>query len=200
MFGLLGFGSIAVWFALSLWVAWRAARLVKQIWLKALVFLALGPLLFVAPVADELIGNYQFKRYCKEADEVKIYGTIPVGEDFYTADGKWKPADPKRPLEESNRLQAVLHSIVRWDLGSSYGTQVPAVIPIHYYETKMYEIRTGRLLAEFRIYSSGGGGWLSRSVFERPALMAAQCRPRLVREGYIEQSILPFNGNVGGAK
>ena len=199
MFGLLGFGSIAVWFALSLWIAWRAARLVKQVWLKALVFVALGPLLFVAPVADELIGKYQFKRYCKEAEEVKIYGTIPVGQEFYTAGGKGKIADTRRPTEERNRLQAALNSMVRSDFLSGVNVEVPAVIPIHYRDEKIYEIKTGELLVEFRIYGSRGG-WLSRTVSERAMLMPAQCLPRLLREGYIEQSILPFNGNVGGAK
>lgn len=195
MFGILGFGSIAAWFALSLWVAWRIAKRVKPIGLKALMVAAIAPAFFVAPVADELIGQYQFKRYCKKAEEVKIYGTIPVGEEFYTADGKWKLANGRLPINESNHIEAVKKSIIRWDLGTPFGTQVPAMIPIQYWDRKIYEVKTGRLLAEFRQYASRGG-WLSRSVFERAALMPAQCFP----QGYIEPLILPFNGNVGGAK
>ena len=175
MFGLLGFGSIAIWLALSVWVSWRVAKLVKPIWFKAIVILAMTPLLFVAPVADELIGDYQFKRYCKEAEEVKIYGTIPVGEEFYTADGKWKLADISLAFEERNRIQGILESVIRWDRGSPFPTQVPALIPINFHETKIYEVKTGRLLAEYRNYGSGGGGWLSQRLFKRPALMPAQC-------------------------
>ena len=175
MFGLLGFGSIAIWLALSVWVSWRVAKLVKPIWFKAIVILAMTPLLFVAPVADELIGDYQFKRYCKEAEEVKIYGTIPVGEEFYTADGKWKLADISLAFEERNRIQGILESVIRWDRGSPFPTQVPALIPINFHETKIYEVKAGRLLAEYRNYGSGGGGWLSQRLFKRPALMPAQC-------------------------
>ncbi len=201
MLGLWVFGSIAVWLALSLWIAWRAARIVKQVWLKALVFLALGPLLFVTPVADELIGKYQFERYCKEAEEVKIYGTIPVGEDFYTADGKWKLGNGSLPIDERNRIQAKLKSIVRWDLGNGVGVEVPGMIPIHYRDTRIYEVRTGKFLAEFRIYGTRGG-WLSRFFFERAGFffVKPQCLPLLFREGDVNQSILPFNGNVGSAK
>jgi len=198
MFGVLGFGSIGIWLALSAWVAWCAGRLVKPIWLKVIVIVMLGPLLFVAPVGDELISKFQFERYCKEAEEVKIYGTIPVGEDFYTADGKWKLADTSLPMEERNRIQAELNSIIRWEIGKDAG--VPAVIPIHYHETKVFEVKAGRLLSTHRIYGTRGG-LISRSVFERASFFVKpQCLPRLLREGYIEQAILPFNGSVGGAK
>lgn len=193
-------GGIGIWLALSACVAWGVARLVKPIWRKALVMVSVGPLLFFAPVADELIGSYQFERYCKEAEEVKIYGTIPVGEDFYTADGKWKLSNGLLPIAESNRIQAALNAIIRADDGIRIGIEVPAVIPIRYGETKLYETKTGRLLAEFRIHRTRGG-LISRSVFERAGFFVKpQCLPRLLREGYIEQAILPFNGNVGGAK
>ncbi len=199
MIGVLGFASIAVWFALSLWIAWRAARLVKQAWRKALVILAVAPLLFVAPVTDELIGKYQYERYCKEAEEVKIYGTIPVGEEFYTADGKWKMTNMSRRLEERNRLADIRKSLIRWDDGTGFGTEVSAAIPIQYWETRIYEVKTGRPLAGFRIYGSRGG-WLSRMFLERAALMPAQCFPRLLRDGRIEQVLLPYSKNAGGEK
>jgi hypothetical protein len=201
MFGTLILGGIGIWLAISTWVAWRAARLVKPIWLKALVIVALGPLLFFAPVGDELIGKRQFERYCKEAEEVKIYGTIPVGEAFYTADGKWKLANGLLPLDEFNRIVAIKNSIIRWDLGPSIRTEVPAAIPIQYWDSKIYEVKTGRLLAEFRMHATRGG-LISRIFFERAGFffVKPQCSPRLRREGYIEQAILPFNGNVGGGK
>lgn len=199
MIGLIAFTSVGLWLVLSLWVAWRAAKLVKPIWLKALVGVAIAPALFVAPVADELIGRRQFEHYCKEAEEMKIYGTIPVGEELYTSDGKWKLSDMSLSLDEQKRLADFKKSLIRWSLVNSVGVEVPAAISIRYRDTKAYEVKTGRLLAEFRIYSSRGG-WLSRTVSERAMFMPAQCLPRLLREGKEEQEILPFIRNVGGEK
>lgn len=64
MIGLIEFTTVGLWLALSLWVAWWAAKRFKPIWLNAAAGLAIGPLVFVAPVADELIGRYRFERYC----------------------------------------------------------------------------------------------------------------------------------------
>jgi hypothetical protein len=158
----------------------------------------LWALCFLAPVADELIGKFQYDRYCKESEGMEIYGTIPVGEGLYTEDGKWKLSNGSLPISESNRLQVILDSIVRWEVGKN--EEAPAVIPIFYHETKVYEVMTGRLLSVHRIYGTHGG-WLSRSFFERGGLFVRpQCLPPLVRESKVNQTILPFNGNVGGVK
>jgi hypothetical protein len=198
--GVFVLAGIGIWLALSAFVAWGIARHIKPIWRKALVMVCVGSLLLFAPVADELIGSYQFKRYCKEAEEVKIYGTIPVGEDFYTVDGKWKLANGLLPLDEFNRIVAIRNSIIRWDLGPSIGTEVPAAISIRYWDSKIYEVKTGRLLAEMRMHGTRGG-LISRMFFERAGLFVKpQCSPSLDRGIYVEQMVLPFNGNVGGAK
>ncbi len=205
MYGVLGFGSIAAWLVVSLWIALRAARLVKQAWLKALVILAVAPLLFVAPVADELIGKYQYERYCKKAEEVKIYGTVPVGQELYTVDGKWKPSDISLPLEERNQTRKLKDSIIRWEL-DGLGTEAPAAIPIRYRDTRIYEIKTGRLLAEYRSYNTRGG-FLSRIFFERAGVFVKpQCFPdtlhgsKMSRGTQLEETILPFNKIAGDTK
>ncbi len=191
---------IGSWAAFCIWVARRAVRLTTRPHFKVLIFVVLLPVLFVLPVADELIGKYQYERYCREAEEVKIYGTIPVGEDFYTADGKWKPSDMSLPLEERNRLQSLLSSILRWDLGSPFAESVPSTMPIQYQDTKIYEVKTGRLLADFRVYSTHGGR-LSRRLYERGGLFVEpQCLPPLLRSSEIDQKILPFNEKLGGQK
>ncbi|MBE0621092.1 MAG: hypothetical protein IH605_10900 [Burkholderiales bacterium] len=197
--GLFYLGGIGVWFALSVWAASRVAKWVKPGWAKPVLFLTVAPTLFVAPVADELIGKYQYKRYCEEAAQVKIYATIPVGEDLYTADGIWKLADMSIDFRESNRLQAVLNSTIRWDFGTPYGTLVSAVIPIQYWDRKVYDAKSGRLLAEFRQYASRGG-WLSRTVAEQAMIVPAQCLPPLVQASRLNQTLLPYKANAGGTK
>lgn len=196
MFGLLGFGSIAAWFVLSLWIAWRLAKLVTPIWFKALVVVALTPLLFVAPVGDEIIGKYQFERYCKEAEEVKIYGTILVREPFYTADGKRRRyGGSAPPIDEANRIEAAYQALVRHD--SKGPTRVAALIPIDLYETWIVNKGNGEVLAYYRRYATRGG-ILSR-YFETPAIVRAQCFPPSFY-AELEQKILPFDLHSKGEK
>ncbi len=209
MEGLLVLGGGAAWLALSAWIALRAARYSAKVagrpWLTDVVFVVLWALLFLAPVADELIGKFQYERYCKEAEEVKIYGTVPVGQELYTVDGKWKIPDMSLPLEERNQAIKIKDSIIRWEL-DGLGTEAPAAIPIRYRNTKIYDVKTGRLLAELKSYSTRGG-WLSRFLFERGGFFVEpQCYPdmlygsKMSRGTQLEETILPFNKNVGDTK
>lgn len=193
MFALLGFGSIAVWLAFSIWLGWFIAKRFKPVWLKALFFVAIVPLVFVAPVADELIGKYQFEQYCKDADDIKVYGTISVGIELYAPDGKWRLSEANLSIDDRRRLLELKNSLIRWVLSNPNGTKVPAIMPVWYRETRIEDVKTGKPLAEFRIYGTNGG-WLSRAVSEWPLLSPAQCMPRLLKEGREEQTVLPFDG------
>ena len=170
-----------VWIIASIWVASRIARLVKPSWLKPVGFVAIAGLLISLPAADEIIGGFQLKKYCESVDEITVYGTIPVGEELYTADGTWRTGST---LEERNRLSASYESLVRWEFGPR--RQVPAAIPIYETTTKIYDKKLGRLLAEFKQYSTRGG-WLHG---ENPLLIQPGCYP--AKLGEIRQMVLPF--------
>ncbi|MBE0622436.1 MAG: hypothetical protein IH605_17745 [Burkholderiales bacterium] len=197
--GVFFLAGTGIWFVLSVWAASRVAKWVKPGWSKPVLFLTVAPALFVAPVADELIGKYQYKRYCEEAAQVKIYATIPVGEELYTADGKWKLTDMSLDFRERNQIQALVDSIIRSDSGTAYSAFVPALIPIKYWDRKIYDAKPGRLLTEFRQYASRGG-WLSRTVAEQALIVPAQCLPPLVAQSQLIQTLLPYKGNSGGTK
>ena len=170
-----------VWIIASIWVASRIARLVKPLWLKLVGFVAIAGLLISLPAADEIIGGFQLEKYCEGVDEIKIYGTIPVGEELYTENGTWRTGSTR---EERNRLSAIYESFVRWEIESP--RQVPGAIPIYETTTKLYDKKNGELLAEFRQYSTRGG-WLHG---ENPLLVKPQCSPTKLRE--IRQMVLPF--------
>lgn len=202
MIGLIAFGSIGLWLAASVWIAWRVARLPKRAWLRTLVFIAITPLFVVAPLADEIVGKYQFERYCENAKDVAIYGHIPVGEELYTSDGRWRiTAVSNMPQEERNRLNELVESIIRWDLGPTVPREVLATIPIHEYVTKLYDARDGHLLAEWRQFTNYGG-WLKQNFGVGGAtggfLLPQRCAPQVVRENQITQRILVFDRTKEG--
>jgi hypothetical protein len=72
MSGLFFFGVIAAWGAVAFLVAKRLTRLVQP----RLLGVGLGVLAFVLimvlPVADEIVGGYQFRALCKESAALKI--------------------------------------------------------------------------------------------------------------------------------
>lgn len=207
MIGLIAFGSIALWLAVSGWIAWRVSKLVKPRWVKVLLFLTLTPLLVFAPLADEIIGKYQFERYCKNAKEVKIYATIPVGEELYTPEGKWRLEGASTASHEEfvrlNKLNELVQSLVRWDHGPLFPKELSTAIPIQEYETRLFDAKTGRILAEFRSYSNRGG-WLKQNFGVGSAsggfLLPQGCAPELVRQSRLTQKLLPFDGAKGRDK
>ena len=201
MIGLIALGSIGLWLAASVWVAWRVARLTKRAWLRALIFVSIAPLLVAAPLADEIIGKYQFTRYCENAKEVKFYDQIPVGEELYTSDGRWRlSAVQDIPQEERNRLNQLVSSIIRWDQGPQVPPEVSAAIPIQEYVKTLYDARDGRLLAEWRQFTNYGG-WLKRNFGVGGAtggfLLPQRCAPTVVRQNQVSQQILVFRGIKG---
>lgn len=201
--------GLILWVAASGGIAWFVATLLtrrtKKPWLRPLLILVLMPIVFLAPLADEIIGKFQFDRLCEEAKEVKIHATHPVGEELYTPEGKWRRSHLETlrrsgqigdTREESNRLQKVYESLVRWDMGSPFPEEIPATIPIRKYHTRIYDTKDGRLLAEWNGYGTSGG-WVSRN-FETPFLVRSQCMPNIGQQ--LDEKILPYSKNSGDQK
>jgi len=191
MFEILALLVLLAWIVCSIWFAARIARVARYGALKALIFIVLASVFAVLPLVDEIIGKIQFDRLCKEAEEVKIYGTIPVGTDLYYSDGRWRlGGNIALPFEEFKQVRATYDSLVVWE--SAQVARESEAIPIAESETRIVNRKTIMLLASFRSYSTRGG-WLSRN-FEKPALVRDQCLPPTFRN--IDQRILPFKGSV----
>jgi len=183
---------LLAWVVFSIWLAARITRVVRLGVLKALTFLVLAPGLSALPLADEIIGKFQFDRLCEEAKDVKIFATKPVGEELYSSDGRWRLGSvPRLPFQEFNRTRAIYEAIVRSELTQ---TQVSGyAIPITLVETRIFDRETEQLLTSYRIFGTRGG-WLSRG-FEKPAIVRDQCLPQSF--GTVSQRILPFRKNEG---
>lgn len=86
--------GLMLWIAVSGILAWLAARVLaartSKLWVRWLLTMLVLPFVFIAPLADEIIGKFQFDRLCEEAKEVKIHATHPVGEELYMPDGTWR--------------------------------------------------------------------------------------------------------------
>jgi hypothetical protein len=180
--------GLLIWTLATFLVAWvlgsLLTRRVKARWLRRVVILGLLPLVFMAPLADEIVGKYQFDRLCEEAKDVKIHGAIAVGEELYTPDGKWRLDIP----DQTRDLKILVDSYFRWEHGGSPPDVVPSVaIPIYRHNVKIYEKTSNRLLAEWKMYSTSGG-WLSQQ-FETPALVRATCEPVIVQEGVYKRLV-----------
>lgn len=187
MFEILVLLVLLAWVVFSIWIAARVTRVVRRGALKALVFLVIAPVLSMLPLADEIIGKFQFDRLCEEAKDVKIVATIPVGEELYFPDGRWRlSSSPPLPLNESNHRQSIYESLVRHERIEL--EIIGIAMPISGRETRIFDRKTGQLLASYRIYSARGG-WISRS-FEKPTVVKDQCLPESF--GSLGQLILPY--------
>lgn len=189
MYSLIAVPLIIVWLWISIVIVRWIGKKIPYPRARIAVVLVLIPALFVSPLADEIIGKYQFDKLCKEAEEVKIYGTLPVGEELYTADGKWRRSHtvPLLSLEDSNKVSQKINSLLRYERNEIYG--ISAAIPISGSENRVFSRNTGQLLAVYRIFGTRGG-WLSRNL-EKPLVVRDQCLPKEHLE--IERRILPFN-------
>ena len=89
MGGLIFFAVIIGWFCFCVWLARKIARWIpiKSTITKALVSVAAFALIFPLPVIDEIIGNFQVDKLCREEAGVKIYGKLELGPEFFNADG-----------------------------------------------------------------------------------------------------------------
>jgi len=182
-------------------VAWLVAKVLTRRaakpWVRWAVSAVLAPIVFFLPLADEIVGHFQFERLCKRAKEVTIYGTIQVGDELYTPDGQWRLGLRGGGFEERQiegaRLRKIVDSYLRWDLGPSMSREIQAAIPIRRYETKIYDAKNGRLLAEWLHYGASGG-WLGRNFVPGGGnlIVRSQCMPEIVLRSEIDQAILRF--------
>lgn len=187
--------GILIWIAVVVLLARLATSRVKNAVVRAVLVTLAVPLSFVLALADEIVGKFQFDRLCAEAKEVKIHATHPVGEELYTPEGKWRVGDT---LEERNRISTIHESLLRWDSGTPTPEVVPGTIPIRRYHTKIYDRNDGRLLTEWYRYGTPGG-WLGRWI-GGPILVEKLCIPPDVKQGSIDQLLLPYTKKSGEKK
>ncbi|MBV9191812.1 MAG: hypothetical protein JOZ85_15095 [Betaproteobacteria bacterium] len=176
-------------------LAWFVGRrLAPEGWIRTTAIAGFAALLLVLPLSDEILGCFQMERLCEQAKEVQVHATIPVGEDLYTPQGKWRmtlaEGNPDEQFKNRFRASRVFDSYVRTE---NRALPTPAgAIDIRGREIRFYDAKDGRLLAEWRQFSTPGG-WLSRHL-DRPLIVHAQCAPREVLERTVGQRILPFAG------
>lgn len=188
MFGLIVLALIVGWLLASIALARWIARRIPREGVRFLVTLLLASSLFVLPFADEILGKFQFDRLCEEANEITIHGTIPVGEELYFSDGRWRRADREIPLAESNRIAGVIKKMLEYE--TTPYQSVEAAMPIATSEVRVKDRRRGDVLAVYREFITRGG-WISRSL-EKPLLSRNACAPEK-RGPALQQALLPFN-------
>jgi hypothetical protein len=191
-----GIGLI-IWCVIAIALAGALSRLIKSGWTRRITFLVLVPVVFLLPLIDELLGKFQYDKLCKDAEQVKISGTIPVREPFYTSEGRWRRSKtgPLLANDDTIQIEQAYEALVRYDnIGP---TRVSITIPIDMYEVRIVNRRSSDALASFRIYATRGG-WLSRQ-FETPTIVRAQCLPSAFGEK-LDQEILPFDQRLGDKK
>ena len=143
-------------------------------------------LLCTLGMADEIVGRFQFERLCAKATAITYGGSVPVGYELYSREGRWLLTLPKVNPELRRKATAAYQSLARWDL-----TQISRTsewIPIAQTDTRIHDKRNGILLASFTAYGTRGG-WVSRQL-EKPLLMRAECLPTELR--IVNTKIFPF--------
>ena len=96
MIGLMFFGAIALWGLIAIGVGLGLTKLVREDWrgFAALVFI---PLVFFAPVADEIIAYPQMKALCQSGGyelamtEKDAYGRTIYNASYKVPAGLWPP-------------------------------------------------------------------------------------------------------------
>jgi hypothetical protein len=180
--GVIGYLAFVVWFP------WWMAKRTRNAAVRAVVYVVSLVALLAAPWVDEIVGKFQFDRLCEEAKDVKVYATIPVGEVLYFADGRWRlSSSPPLSRDEFNRAQSIYESMVRFESNELSISSSP--MPIYGHETRIFNRKTGQLLALFQVYGTPGG-WISRS-FEKPTFVRDQCLPQSFSK--LGELILPFD-------
>lgn len=185
------------WIFLSGLIAYGIGRLVtfklKSRWWRWGVAVVLFPLIFMAPLADEIITKPQFDQLCEAAKVVKVYGSIPVGQELYTPDGKWRGRDTG---DDPFALNKIYESLLRWEsngapIASSNPIRVDGTaVPINRFDMKIFDRKTNKLLAEWTAFSPGGS-WLGRH-FEGNFLLPQRCTP-LEPNTKFDQQLLPYS-------
>lgn len=180
MGGLLMLFVIAVWASISVVAAFGVAKVVPgSDALKACAGIMVAAILFVAPVADDFIGQRQFENYCHFSEEVRILGTVSGGSELYTPDGSWRLAHySPAQADENTRLVRLADSLVRWDHGTAAPVQdFPVITKRH---TRIFDRNSDSLVAEWDTYGYAGG-FLRAGILQG----GGECFPRVMRQsGY----------------
>jgi hypothetical protein len=143
-------------------------------------------LLCALAMADEIVGKFQFDRLCAKAAAITYAGSVPVGYDFYSRDGRWLLTLPKAAPELRRKASAAYQALARWDITQSSRTS--EWIPIAQTDTRIVDKRNGVLLASFTAYGTRGG-FVSRHL-EKPLLVRGECLPTELR--IVNPKIFPF--------
>lgn len=187
MGGLILLVAIVGWTAACVMLLRRGGRHIRSNSARRAFYIGMFPTLFALPLADELIGAYQFEQYCKQAEDVTILGTIPVGEELYFPDGRWRRSSSGISLEEARRIDDLVKQLLLYESTPYQG--VPAVIAIARSEVRLKERKTGRTLATYAEYITRGG-WISQNL-EKPLVLRDACAPE-TRGVSLQKSLLPF--------
>jgi hypothetical protein len=152
MTGLLAIGLLVAWFLVVVWLVARIVNRFKRPLARSLAGVISLPLLFVAPVADELIGRWQFKSLCEENAVYRKHVPDLAGRTT------------RFSAQPSNELVA--------------GT----AIPILHSRVMFTDVRTNTLVLEFDRYTAMGGFLVrSLGVANRPLLIdRATCTPDVI--------------------
>jgi hypothetical protein len=178
MAGLLLIGAAFLWFAACLAIAILLSKLISSGWGRALLVSALVPAFFIAPFSTQIVGWYQFERYCEAADSVSLHGVISAPKEFFSSNGEWRLGEKfdLSRIDENTKLVRLADSFVRWDTGNYVA--ISNWTPVGRRTTKIYENRSNRLVAEWTSYSYKGG-------FSGLMGSTTECHPKLMREeGY----------------
>ena len=173
MGGLILLAGVVGWTVVCVMLLRRIGRHIQSNSVRWVFYVGMSPALFALPLADELIGAYQFEQYCKQAEDVTILGAIPVGEELYYSNGRWRRSNNDISLEEARRIDELVKQLL---VDESRGPEiVPGVVPILAYETRILERQSGHPLASYK-YFAARGGWLSGNL-EKPLVMRDQFFP-----------------------
>ncbi len=72
MSGIIFLIVLIAWFLIACWLAMQIANRITKIWKEQLALFVLMPLIFVFPMADEIVGRWQFSQACKANDVVHL--------------------------------------------------------------------------------------------------------------------------------
>lgn len=144
-------------------------------WLaKGSLAIAVFAAVLVAPVADDLLGSWQYERYCKAGDKVDYRATISVTPEvgLFTADGAWKIAG-LAPSDhgERRRLGEIAERFVRMEIGAIAPTD--SVFAVRERKERLFDKSSGQLVAEWKSYHYAGG-FLRRGLLDS----SSQCFPK----------------------
>lgn len=143
MSGILLIGAVSLWIWAAVAIGQMLTSRLKDSWIKSLVTFLVTSVLIPLPVADEIIGGFQFRELCQQG--------YPAVYDSDKATGKTVTL---KQVSISN-LKTYM-DIPRKDVEHT-------VIPIREDSWEYIEVESGELLLSWKEYHAKGG-WLSRFI------------------------------------